>query len=103
MELIKYFLNLYENKKQIALLGFTYLVLALFFVFVAGVCALVNQEFGVKMLYVPLGALGIFFTNIVTWALVRFFVETTAEHNEAKELKLTLKEQKKLAPKKNSK
>lgn len=103
MELVKYFLNLYKNKKQIALLGFTYLILAVFFVLVAGICALVNQEFGVKMLYVPLGALGIFFINIVTWALVRFFVETTSEHKESKELKQTLKEQKKLAPKKNSK
>ncbi len=96
MELIKYFTNLYENKKQLALLSYTYLILAVVFVIVAGICALVNQEIGVKLLYVPLIAGGIFFANIVVWALVRFFIDSITEHYEAKEFKA---EQKKLVAK----
>ena len=85
MELFNHFLNLYKNKKQIAVLSYVYLYVALFFVLIAGICALVNQQFGVKMLVVSVVALGTFCVNIVTWALVCFVIDAITERAKEKE------------------
>ena len=52
-----YLMKLYRERKQITLLSWFYGTVAVVFVFFAGLCALVNQSFGVAILIVPLVAM----------------------------------------------
>ena len=82
MDSLNYFLKLYREKKQLTLLALAYCIIAGIFVFVAGICALFNQSFGISMLIIPLSALAALCFNIVVWALVKLILDS-AESREA--------------------
>jgi hypothetical protein len=66
-------------------MSYAYLFIAVASLVVAGICALVNQPFGIKMLIVPLISGAALIGNIVVWALIRFAIDSVSEHYEEKE------------------
>ena len=76
MNILGYFLGLYQEKKQVALLAWAYGIIAVAFTLLAGLIALINQSIGVGFLIIPLVAAVAFSVNIVMWALIRFTIES---------------------------
>ena len=87
MAILKYFLNLYRDRKQITLLSWVYAAFAVVFVFVAGIFALVNQDFGVSMLVFPAIAIVALVANIIIWALIKLVLDAASEKAGIKEEK----------------
>ena len=79
MSILKYFLNLYRERKQITLLSWAYSAFAIIFVFIAGIFALINQNLGLSMLIIPLVAIIALIGNIVVWALIKLALDTANE------------------------
>ena len=76
MNILGYFLGLYQEKKQVALLSWAYGIIAVGVTIIAGLVALINQSVGVAFMIIPLIAIVAFSVNIVMWALVRFAIES---------------------------
>lgn len=76
MNILGYFLGLYQEKKQVALLAWAYGLVAVAVTILAGLVALINQSVGVAIMIVPLIAVVAFSVNIVMWALIRFAIES---------------------------
>ena len=74
-----YLMKLYRERKQITLLCWFYGTVAVVFVFFAGLCALVNQSFGVAILIVPLVAMVALCANVTVWALVKLGISRIEE------------------------
>ncbi len=86
MESVKnYILKLYKNNDEIALLSWFYGAIAVLFVFIAGLCALIDQPFGVGLLIIPLVAIIALCANITVWALIKLFIQHLDEHKPEKE------------------
>lgn len=79
MNILRYFINLYRKNRQLTLLSWVYGIIAVVFVFVAGIFALINQSVGVAILIVPLIAICALSANIVVWALVHLMLDSTAK------------------------
>lgn len=75
----EYLKKLYLERKQISLLSCFYGVVAVAFVFIAGLCALVNQSFGVALLIIPLVALVALCANVTVWALIKLGIQHLTE------------------------
>lgn len=75
----EYLKKLYRERKQISLLSWFYGSVAVIFVFIAGLCALINQSFGVALLIVPLVALVALCANVTVWALVKLGIQKLEE------------------------
>lgn len=97
MEMFNYFIKMYKEKKQVALLTWAYSALALISIVVAGLCALINQSVGVGMLIIPLVAIIALCMNVTAWSLVRFALDSASVRLKEKEAA------EKKAAKKNSK
>ena len=69
-----YFIDLYKQNKQIVLLTWCYSIIAIVFVMIAGLIALINQPLGVAILIVPLVAVIALCMNIVFWALIHLAI-----------------------------
>ena len=76
MSVLKYFSRLYEERRELALLEWTYLVMAVLSVVIAGLFALFSQPLGVSILVVPLVAFIAMSMNILAWALIKLAAET---------------------------
>ena len=76
MSVVRYFLHLYQEKKQVALLAWAYAIIMVISTLIAGLVALFDQSLGVGLLIVPLIALVAFSVNILMWAMVRFIIES---------------------------
>ena len=76
MNILGYFLGLYQEKKQVALLAWAYGFIAVAVTILAGLVALINQSVGVAIMIIPLVAIVAFSVNIVMWALIRFAIES---------------------------
>ena len=76
MNILGYFLGLYQEKKQVALLAWAYGFIAVAVTILAGLVALINQSVGVAIMIIPLIAIVAFSVNIVMWALIRFAIES---------------------------
>ena len=76
MNILGYFLGLYQEKKQVALLAWAYGLVAVAVTILAGLVALINQSVGVAIMIVPLIAVVAFSVNVVMWALIRFAIES---------------------------
>lgn len=76
MNILGYFLGLYQEKKQVVLLSWAYAIIAIAVTILAGLVALINQSVGVGIMIVPLIAIVAFSVNIVMWALIRFAIES---------------------------
>ena len=91
MAILKYFLNLYRERKQITLLSWVYAALAIVFVFISGIFALINQNLGISMLIIPAIAIIALVGNIVVWALVKLGLDTASEKAGIKDEKTSTK------------
>lgn len=76
MNILNYFSKLYSEKKELALLEWTYLAIAIASVLIAGIFALFNQSLGVSILVVPFVAFIAMSMNVVAWALIKLAAET---------------------------
>lgn len=74
-----YLKKLYYERKQVSLLSWFYGAAAIVFIFIAGLCALVNQSFGVALLIVPIVALIALCANVTVWALVKLGIQHLEE------------------------
>ncbi len=81
---LNYLLKLYKENRQISLLSWFYGFVAVLFIFIAGLCALVNQPFGVGLLIVPLVAMIALCANVTVWALVKLFIQHIEEYQNTK-------------------
>ena len=84
---LEYIQKLYEEKKQIVLLSWFYAAVALVCFFIAGICALVDQSFGISVLIVPIVALTALCANITVWALIKLLVAHIEEYKASKDAK----------------
>lgn len=99
-----YLMKLYRERKQITLLSWFYGTVAVVFVFFAGLCALVNQSFGVAILIVPLVAMVALCANVTVWALVKLaisHIEELSQEETKKEKSETVKKTSKTSTKKS--
>lgn len=76
MNVLKYFSKLYAEKKELALLEWTYLAMAIISVIIAGILALFDRALGVSVLIVPLVAFVAMSMNVVAWALIKLAADT---------------------------
>lgn len=70
MNILAHFFKLYRENRQIALLTWTYAIVAVVSVFIAGLLALADQSIGVGFLIVPGIAVIALCGNIVVWSLI---------------------------------
>ena len=68
-------IKLYKEHRELAILEWFYLFIAIAGVFVAGILALFNQAAGVAILIVPLIAIIAFAMNMICWAVIRLAIE----------------------------
>ena len=94
MNILRYFIDLYRKNRQLTLISWVYGIIAVVFVFVAGIFALINQNVGVAILIVPLVAICALSTNVVVWALVHLMLDNTAKKLEESEKKAARKSSK---------
>lgn len=87
MNILRYFIGLYRKNRQLVLLSWVYGILAVVFVFIAGIFALINQGVGVAILIVPLVAICALSANVVAWALIHLMLDSTAKKLEEAEKK----------------
>ncbi len=73
---MNYIAKLFEERRELALLQWTYFVMSILAVLIAGIFALFNQSLGVSMLVVPLVAITAASMNVVAWALIKLAAET---------------------------
>ena len=100
-----YLMKLYRERKQITLLSWFYGTVAVVFVFFAGLCALVNQSFGVAVLIVPLVAMVALCANVTCCALVKLcisHIEELPQEDPNKETPETVKKSSKTSAKKSN-
>ena len=76
MSLIESIRKLYTEKRELALLEWTYLAMIILSVIVAGIFALFNHSLGVSILIVPLVALTAMCMNVVAWALIKLAADS---------------------------
>jgi len=94
MNILRYFIDLYRKNRQLTLISWVYGIIAVVFVFVAGIFALINQNVGVAILIVPLVAICALSANVVVWALVHLMLDNTAKKLEESEKKAARKSSK---------
>lgn len=85
MNILRYYINLYRKNRQLTLISWVYGIIAVVFVFVAGIFALINQSVGVAILIVPLVAICALSANVVVWALVHLMLDGTVKKLEENE------------------
>lgn len=83
MNIINYFSKLYTEKKELALLEWTYLVMVVVSVLIAGIFALFNQALGVSILIVPLVAFIAMSMNVIAWALIKLGADTFLKKSDS--------------------
>ena len=76
MNILNYFSKLYNEKRELSLLQWTYIVIGVVSVLVAGILALFNQGIGTAVLVVPLAAFVAMSMNIVAWALIKLAADS---------------------------
>ena len=79
MNILRFFIDLYRKNRQLALLSIVYGLIAIVFVFIAGIFALINQSVGIAILIVPLIAIAALSANIVAWALINLAFDCIAK------------------------
>jgi hypothetical protein len=93
MSILKHFAKLYEDKRELALLEWTYLAMVIMSVLIAGIFALFNQSLGVSILIVPMVAFIAMSMNVVAWALIKLAADTFLPKKKIKGKEKTAKKQ----------
>ena len=79
--IVKYLKKLYQNKQELTLIETTYGLVALVFFLLAAVVSLLDRALGVALLIIPLISFIALATNVVVWALLKLFLESTISQN----------------------
>ena len=82
MNIVDYFIKLYKEKSQLALLTWAYLAITVVFVILAGIFALFNQAVGLSVLIVPFVAIIALCVNVTAWALIRYLLDGIISRRE---------------------
>ena len=85
--MIQYVINLYKEKREMALLQAFFAVLAAISFIISGIIALFNQALGLGTLIVPLVFLIAFLMNIVAWSLIKNLASVLSEKYQNKSKK----------------
>ena len=86
-----YFIDLYKENKQIVLLTWCYSAIAILFVIISGLIALINQPLGVSILIIPLVAVIALAMNVVFWALIHLAIDSKSKKKPVKPTSKTKK------------
>lgn len=81
---MNYFTKLYAKHHSLALITWGYLIIAIGSLLVAGIFALMDQNLGRSILFVPLLAFFACAGNIVIWALIKLIIDTINDYKAAK-------------------
>ena len=84
MNLLKFIRGLYEERRELALLEWTYLIMIILSVLIAGIFALFNHSLGVSILIVPLVAMTAMCMNVVAWALIKLAADTFLQQKDSR-------------------
>ena len=76
--------RMYREKRQIGLLTWSYLTVAVVVLIVAGLIALINQQAGVSLLIIPATAIVAMLANVIVWALIRYIIESHEQNEKSK-------------------
>lgn len=76
MSILNHFSRLYTEKRELALLEWTYFAMVVAAVMIAGIIALFNQALGLSILIVPLVAFVAMSMNVVAWALIKLAADS---------------------------
>ena len=76
MSAMDYIRKLYADRRELALLEWTYFAIIVVSVLIAGIFALFDHSFGISILIVPLVALTAMSMNVVAWALIKLAADT---------------------------
>lgn len=68
-------IELYQKKRELAVLQLFYLIVGVTLVLIAGLFALVDQNHGDQILFFAFATLAVFVVNIIAWALVRLILD----------------------------
>lgn len=86
-KIIDYLRRLYQQKRELMILEFSYALFALVTFLVSAVIALLNQPLGISLLIVPLTSLLALVVNFIIWASVRVLIEEATRSQTASETK----------------
>lgn len=86
-KIIDYLRRLYQQKRELMILEFSYALVALVTFLVSAVIALLNQPLGISLLIVPLTSLLALVVNFIIWASVRVLIEEATRSQTASEVK----------------
>lgn len=86
-KIIDYLRRLYQQKRELMILEFSYALVALVTFLVSAVIALLNQPLGISLLIVPLTSLLALVVNFIIWASVRVLIEEATRSQTASETK----------------
>lgn len=86
-KIIDYLTRLYQQKRELIILEFSYALVALVTFLVSAVIALLNQPLGISLLIVPLISLLALVVNFIIWASVRILIEEATRNQTASETK----------------
>ena len=73
---MKHFAKLHDEKRELAMLEWAYLIIAVGAVIIAGILALFDQALGWAVMVVPMLAAIALCTNVVAWALIKLAADT---------------------------
>lgn len=68
--------ELYQEGRELILLEWTYAIISICSLLLAGLFALVSQPLGIGLLIIPLVSFIAFTMNIVAWALIKLIIES---------------------------
>ena len=82
MDTIKqHYLKLYKEGKTYTLLQLFYSFAALASLIICGIIALINQNLGITLLFMPCGASVILGVNALVWSILKTFLDSLAAKN----------------------
>lgn len=77
MDTIKnYFVKLYKDNRVYTLLQISYSLLAVVTLMICGVIALMNQQLGVNLLFVPCACAAILGINALIWSILKTILDS---------------------------
>lgn len=81
---MNYFIKLYTEHRSLALITWGYLIISVLALLLAGIFALMNQDLGRSILFVPLLSFLACICNLVIWALIKLGIDTLTAKDFAK-------------------
>lgn len=70
------FINLYKDNKTYTILQLGYAIIAVASLVICGLIALINQNLGITLLYVPCAATAILGINALFWSILKTILDS---------------------------